>query len=201
MEEAARRLIIAIVRTIEKLSAADFNRRIEVLGRATTVGEMLEALQATRFTVTDRNPDTFNNNGVGAAERRADFNIDTINYEAIVGGSTDSGYADARFPDDAGMSALVLHEIAHLTLAGFEFFTASNDIFNDDHNKDALKFYNSEYARNLEAFSNAVMQQAANFANIPLHGVAPGSSVGIPSSPIAPEEIYSAHNGGAPYSG
>lgn len=161
----------------------------------TTVGEMLATLMNTQFTVTDRT--NFNNNGVGAAQRGTDGgpNIDIINYEAIVGSSMGIGYADASYPQNSGMYALVLHEVAHMTAAGSLFFDRSAQVARADPTVGG-QFYGTEYATNVEAFANSFMTQTSNAAGVNLFGIRPGTS----TDPVTPESIYQAHTG-TPFTG
>lgn len=192
LTQAAQQLIKAIIEMTEALQLADPNGIITSVGRMMTVGEMLDTLMNTQFTVTDRTD--FNNNGVGSAQRGTDGgpNIDIINYEAIVGGPGGIGYGDASYPENSGMYALVLHEAAHMTAAGAEFFKRSVEVARADATVGG-QFYGTEYATNLEAFANSFMTRTSNAAGVNLFGIRPGSS----ADPVSPESIYQAHTGSA----
>lgn len=190
LQTAAQQLIKAIIEIVEALQLADPNAVITTLGRTTTAGAMLDTLMNTQFTVTDATG--FNNNGVGTAQHGLNGapNTDVINYEAIIGGAT-NGYADPGFPDNSGMHALVLHEVAHMTTTGYEFWQRSLQIFNADRTVAGGNFYNTDYATNVEAFANSLMNQAASASGVNLHGVSPGTS----AAPVSPESIYQSHTG------
>lgn len=161
------------------------------------MGEILSILQNTEFTVTDRS--NFQNTGVGAADRSSDGSAhkDTINYIAIIGDSTRTGYADPIFTDNSGMHGLVLHELAHMTQAGDNFFNRSIEIWRADPTKvEGSSFYPTDYSRNVEAYANELMTQLSTVININLYGFRPGTS----APPITPEAIYQAHTG-QPYPG
>jgi len=189
LELAAQKLIQSVIETITALELADPTNALTILGRTTTVGEMLQTLLDTQFTVTDVTE--FNNTGVGSAARGINGNLDTINYEAIIGSATRNGYADPGFPENSGMHALVLHEIAHMTQAGFEFFNHSFDVFGQDATVSGTGFHQTGYSTNVEAFANAIMTGISSQIGVDLHGVMPLTS----QPPVSPESIYQSHTG------
>lgn len=195
LEEAARKLVEAAINLITKLESSDPTALMVVLDRIVTVGEMLQTLLDTQFTITDAT--NFGNNGVGTARRGigGSPNIDVINYEAIIGGSSGIGYGDPAYPDNSGINALVLHEVAHMTQAGYDFYIRSTEVARADPT-DNSDFYQTEYASNLEAFANELMTETSLEIGVDLHGVRPGTS----AAPVTPESIYQSHTG-QPYPG
>jgi len=190
LEDAARELVKAAMEIITALENSNSAAVITVLRRTTTVGEMLDTLKNTEFTVTDAT--VFNNNGVGSAQRGVNGapNLDKINYEAIIGSSTSNGYADEGFPQNSGMRALMLYEVAHMTGAGQAFFERSYFVAGHDQTVGG-QFYGTDYATNLEAFANEIMSQTAIASNVNLYGVRPGTA----AAPVSPEAIYQSHTG------
>lgn len=166
-----------------------------------SIGEILDAINNTAFIVTDGPVPP--NRGVGSA----DFtnHTDTINYVGILGGDPINvpggvlpgapGYASHPM----GLIALVLHELAHLTIGGNNFFAQSFTLLRVDPTAgpDFCGSDNSalDYSKNLEFFINEVMTQAADALGLPLNGFRPTYS-----TPEAPADIYARHNG-HPYSG
>lgn len=182
MEEAAKKLIKGIMTVLTKLQTSNPAAIITPLGYTVTVGDMIETLKNTIFTVSD--VDHYRNKGVGTADRgeNGQPNRDTINYLAI------EGYA--AWPNDSGLHAIVLHEAGHMTVAGDAFFERSKQVQLQDPTV-SREFYETEYAPNLEAFANSIMSGIAAEVGLNLYGIQPGTS----EPPQTPEAIFEANNG------
>ncbi len=155
-----------------------------------------DELLNTEFTVTDRTD--FNNNGVGSADygEGTGPNMDSINYQDIIGDGQDPNfYGNPNYVDDSGMSILILHEVAHMNQVGFNFWQLSFQVHRADDTVNGSQFYDTQYGTNNEAFAEALAQQMANAINMNLHGATTGQH----GSPQEPTDIYAANNG-QPYS-
>lgn len=186
-EAAAKKLIEAIAQALDKLEAADPNSTFTFAGRTYRVGDVLADLKNTNFTVTDRT--NFNNNGFGQAERvrNGNPNTDVINMESIIG--TD-GYASPNWSENAGMMALILHELGHISSLGQLLFDSSYGFWTlESADKRGSDFYNTDYGKNLEAFANDFMNAAAAAINVNLYGALPGGRSGAETAP----ENYDRH--------
>jgi hypothetical protein len=125
MIAAAKALAQAIARAIDALKAANPSHVVSVNGVAVSVGTLLNALQNTGFTVSDR-PDSFwANGGVGAAQYSPlGQHSSTISYRAIGGDPSNpsAGYYNHPNFEGRGMLALALHEAFHLTPQGDQWY-------------------------------------------------------------------------------
>jgi hypothetical protein len=159
MIAAAKALAQAVARALDALKAADPNRVVAVNGVAVSVGTLLNALQNTGFTVSDR-PDLFwANGGVGAAQYSPlGQHRSTISYRAIGGDPADpsAGYYNHPNFEGRGMLALALHEAFHLTPQGFEWYNRNADTYTSRYGATAP--YSGAlwepYARNTERLIN-----------------------------------------------
>ena len=193
MESAARALITTIVRIMDALNRSEPLRQVVVKGRVFTVAQLIETLSNTEFEVTDET--NFNNLGVGSARSGVDGgrNVDSINYDAIL-----NNYHNPNFTGDPGLTALVLHELAHLSDAGVEFLGRSRIVFaNDPTMAGVSSIYGTAYGNNLEHFANDVATAMADQIGLQLHGSRPG---GYAAPAQSPEEVYETNNG-QPYPG
>lgn len=186
-EAAAKKLIEAIAQALHKLEAADPNKTFTFAGHTYRVGDVLTDLRNTDFTVTDRTD--FDNNGVGQAKRGelGLRNSELVNMESITGAG---GYASPNWPENAGMMALILHELGHISVSGDLLFYSSYGFWSrEPADRRGANFYDTDYGRNLEAFANDFMNAAAAAIGVNLHGALPGGKSGAELA----TEIYDRH--------
>ncbi|UVO54205.1 hypothetical protein [Sphingomonas sp. SUN039] len=190
-KQAAQRLITAISRIRAKLSENP-NKFVIIKGTIFTTAQILTSLENTQWTVSDRPPSEYKNEGVGSSNYDPNgTNADEINFEGIL------GYAHPNYPDDEGMSALVLHELAHLTEGGYNFFVQNYTKWQSEPAAHRGDFYPSDYSRNVEAFANDLMH--AMSAEISLDVEYPAGQLVTPggyTGPVDPQQIYNTHSSG-----
>jgi hypothetical protein len=181
-QQAATRLVVAVARELQRLSAADPNATIVILGRSYLVGEILFDLNNTEFTVTDRTD--FQNNGVGQSSRGefGELNTDMINMDAIL-----DQYGAMPYTDDLGMTILIFHEMGHISQIGTDFFNLSVSYYNDEPEATRGPFYPSDYSANNEAFASDFKNAVHAQLGIPA-GMNPGGS-----NAIEPFDIFESH--------
>lgn len=171
---------MALLKVLTAGEGTDRSKVISLFGEMISIGEILDVINNTAFIVSDAPPPS--NRGVGSA----DFanRTDTINYLGVL------GYAE----HPTGLIALVLHEAAHLTFGGNNFFLRSYSTQRNDPTAGKDDFYGSDsssldYSKNLEFFINEVMTQAADALGLPLNGFRP--TYGTPEFPA---DFWARHN-------
>jgi hypothetical protein len=182
-EAAAKKLIEGLAQVLQKLEAADPDRTIRFAGRTYRVGDILVDLNNTDFKVTDRTD--FQNNGVGASTRNIDggFHSDVINMNAIF-----NYYGNPPYPNNSGLVSLILHELGHISMAGYLFFTLGYELWWAEPADKRGDYNNSAYFTNNEKLANDFITSASTelgltYAFLPVPG--PGA--------VEPAAIFEQH--------
>lgn len=157
---AAKKLLTAISKLKNDLIGKE-NLYVVVHGRTYSVASLIESLGNTQFIITDQS--NFNNAGVGAATYNpGGQNTDVINFQSIL-----SGYGADSYQNQEGLTALLLHELAHLTALTDQFRQLSVNLWSSEPPaRRGANFYTTEYATNLEALTNDVMLAIAAAASL-----------------------------------
>ena len=131
----------------------------------------------------------FGNRGVGAAQRGSNGarNKDVLGRQGIEGYFRATG-------DNRGVVAQSLHEFAHVTASGFNFFDRSVRLHQNFARKRSpgLNFYSGRFAGNLECYANDLMLAFADGLELDLGRVIPGGpKLGEgPKNAQDPDRIY-----------
>lgn len=161
--KAAQNLATNLARLGTLLNDLPVNQQIHWGNRTMTVGQAIGELSNTQFVISDQN--TSGSGGVGSAVagQGTNKNVDTLYYESFDGDddayvlqdgtTTTADYASPNYLNGEGMMAIILHELAHLSDAGFDFNSSSLANFRRETGS-YNNFSNSEYWSNNEAFAN-----------------------------------------------
>jgi hypothetical protein len=148
-------LAVAINRIEQQLKNMP-NTTFAFAGQTYSTAQVVAQITNTSWRITDAV--TYNNNGVGsAAYGNGGQNVDSINYQSILG----AGYGSSNYPNFEGLTALALHELGHLNPIGFSFQNRSIDAYKSRNAGRSDGYYSSSYARNVEAFANDFMVSLA----------------------------------------
>jgi len=187
VREAAERLAISLLELKDILQGYTADTKVVFSSGSTTVGNILQDMNNTRFTVTDETG-FGGNNGVGAAIRGTP-NTETINYHSIL--NEPQSYGDkSLYPGNTGIYGIMLHELGHISALGEGFRSYSVNLQRQDPTTKTSTFYQTDYSKNLELFANNFMDAAATALRINLYNLAPG---GYRGTAKAPSDIYNSH--------
>lgn len=160
-------------------------------GDSMTSGQILQVLRTTTFVVSDQS--NYGNGGVASADYVS--HTDTLNFSAfdgIVGPGETGDYASPSYVNDAGLRAILVHEIGHLSAAGYAFHQQSVGLFHQEHGNNANYYgtldpaYTRNEERYLNDFSASVRQSFGWDAGTPLT---------YETGAIDPQLIYDKHTG------
>lgn len=127
---------------------------------AMTAAEALAELNNTVFIINDVTD--YRNGGLGAASRGENGSLNSVklNFDAFDGSGGD--YADPNYADNQGVVGMMLHELAHITKQGDQFYTLSRRNYRRVTEDPAFENYNfSDFWYNNEAYD---YDFAKNFA-------------------------------------
>lgn len=164
-QEAAQNIGEAVAIIINAAKSLPANTPIPLPnGKATTAGQLLSDVKNTKFIVTD-NPN-FGNRGVGGADHPS--MTDTLHFASFVEGAGISSYTNAQWLGQ-GMTGIMLHELGHLSVAGYANFNEENAKYNTEfrkHGTGIRDFYSSDYHPDDERFQHQYAISAADVLGI-----------------------------------
>lgn len=184
--EAAQNVANAVVTIIEAAAALPTWTLIALPnGKTTTAGQLLNDVKVTKFVITDQKD--FGNNGVGGADRLT--MTDKLFFGAYQGTGPES-YTHAQWRGQ-GMTGILLHELGHLSQAGYDNGQDSQRKYNYErarHKTQDIGYYYSEYARDDERFQHQYAKSAAAALGIAFETY---DSIAYYSDPYqGPEMVY-----------
>lgn len=188
---AAENIARALAELKGLLENMDPNTPISWDGRSMSAADVLNYINNTAFIITD--DANYNNGGVGAAN--AETNTDTLYYGSF-DGIGDNDYAGINYVDDAGLKAILLHEIGHLSDEGNAYLQNSLDAYEreygtrDGYYDDGSRFHD-QYSQNNEKFANDFAYAVGNIIGANIGGV----SLPYGTGAMDPEIIYDTHMG------
>ena len=207
---AAQNLATTLAKLESILNDLPVNQPIHWGSRTMTVGQAIGELSNTQFIISDQN--TSGSGGVGSAVAGQGNakNVDTLYYESFDGDSdayvlqdgrtTTNDYASPNYQNGEGMMAIVLHELGHLSDAGFDFNASS--LANFRHETGSYNnFSKSEYWSNNEAFANDFANSLASAFGTDFASqvgsvtsqMAGSVNGGLSNSWVEPTQIYNDH--------
>jgi hypothetical protein len=152
--KAAGNILSGLNKLRADLKAVAPDKSVTFSGKVMTRDEALNLLNKTTFTVTDVMP---SNGGTGSAEYDASGNHRVSFHFESYDGDGIGDYAHPNYENQEGVVGIILHELGHLTQAGYEFNKLSFSLFsreNAELKTPDRQFHESEYYPNQEARAN-----------------------------------------------
>ncbi|MDJ0278980.1 hypothetical protein QLH51_19545 [Sphingomonas sp. 2R-10] len=145
-------------------------------GTRITAGDLLTQIKGTKFVVTDIQQ---SNDGVGSADRST--MTDTLYFASFAEGTGAKAYTQSGYLG-YGVIGIILHEVVHMSVAGYQNFQNSSLYFNRENAELKIKnapFYGSDYSKANEMFAHVGSISAGNILGFDLSAYNDGMTKGV----------------------
>lgn len=145
-------------------------------GTRITAGDLLTQIKGTKFVVTDVQQ---SNDGVGSADRPT--MTDTLYFASFAEGTGTQAYTQAGYLGN-GVIGIILHEVVHMTAAGYQNWQNSTLYFNRENSETKVKnvpFYGTDYSKANEMFAHVGSISAGNILGFDLSAYSDGMAKGV----------------------